>query len=78
MIETRRLKNALIFIQTTYIYASAQPEIFQGREGFMKLGHFDKISSNQNFKEKKLRRWKFWRFFILDALKTIFWMVNLT
>ena len=45
MIETRRLKNAVIFIQITYIYASAQPEIFQGREGFMKLGHFDKVSS---------------------------------
>ena len=42
MIETRRLQNAVIFIQTTYIYASAQTEIFQGREGFMKLGHFDK------------------------------------
>ena len=42
MIETRRLKNAVIFIQITYIYASAQPEIFQGREGFMKLRHFDK------------------------------------
>ena len=28
--------------QITYIYPSAQPEVFQGREGFMKLGHFDK------------------------------------
>ena len=31
-----------VIIITVIIAADAQPEIFQGRGGFMKLGHFDK------------------------------------
>ena len=42
-----------------HIYAGAQPEIFQGRGGFLKLGHFD-ITFPQKIKEKKPP--KFWNF----------------
>ena len=31
-----------IYIHIYHIYAGAQPEIVQGRGGFLKLGHFNK------------------------------------
>ena len=34
-------KNQIAYIYD-YIYAGAQPEIVEGRGGFLKLGHFDK------------------------------------
>ena len=52
----------------------AQPEFFQGRGGFVKLGHFDKQFSKSH--ENRPRRQKFWSFFLLDTLKTTFLIVN--
>ena len=52
------------------MYTSAQPEIFQGRGGFIKLGNFDKhflINSR-----KKVPEGKYLGFFFLDTFKTIF------
>ena len=42
-------------------YTGPQPEIFQGRVSFVKLRHFDNISSKTQ--EKRSRRGKFWSFF---------------
>ena len=53
-----------------------QPEIFQGREGFVKLGHFDKHFVKNS--RKKSPAGKISKFFLLATLKTTFWMVNLT
>ena len=39
--------------------AGAQPEIFQGREGFVELGHSDKHFVKRSKKKKKARREKF-------------------
>ena len=39
-----------------YIYAGAQPEIFQGKGGFVKLGHYDFV---KNSRKKRSRREKF-------------------
>ena len=56
--------------------SGAQPEIFQGRGGFMKLGHFDKHFIKKS--RKKVPHGKYLKFFPLDTLKTTFWMANLT
>ena len=53
-----------------------QPEIFQGRGGFVKLGHFDKHFVKNSGKKGSAR--KISEFFLLDTLKTTFLMVNLT
>ena len=53
-----------------------QPEIFQGRESFVKLGHFDKHFIKKL--RKKAPQGKILEFFLLDTLKTTFWMANLT
>ena len=45
----------------------AQPEIFQGKEGFVELEHFDK-----NTQKKKIPQVNFLVFFFLDTLKTTF------
>ena len=55
---------------------SAQPEIFQGRGGFAKLGHFDKHFIKKS--TKKVQQGKILEFFHLDTLKTTFSMANLT
>ena len=47
----------------------AQPEIFQGRGGFVKSGQFDKIFIKKT-QEKKALQGKIWEFFLLDTLKT--------
>ena len=54
----------------------AQPEIFQGRWGFVKLGHFDKHFIKKS--RKKAPQGKILEFFLLDTYKTTFWMANLT
>ena len=48
----------------------AQPEIFQGRRGFVKLGHFDKHFIKKS--RKKASQGKILEFFLLDTLKTTF------
>ena len=53
----------------------AQPEIFQGRGGFVKLRHFDKHFVKNS--RKKGPAGKILEFFLTDTLKTTFWMVNL-
>ena len=58
------------------ITSGAQPEMFQGGGGFVKLGHFDKRFAKNS--RKKCPAGKILEFFLLDALKTTFWMVNLT
>ena len=50
-------------------FSGVQPEIIQGREGFVELGHFNKRSSKTS--EKK-GQGKSLEFFLLDALKTTF------
>ena len=47
-------------------------KIFQGRRGFVKLGHFDKCLSKTQVK-KVLQR-KILELFLLDTLKITFWM----
>ena len=47
-----------------------QPEIFEGRGGFVKLGHFDKHFIKKS--RKKATQEKFLEFFLLDTLKTTF------
>ena len=54
--------------------AGAQPAIFQGRGGFVKLGHFDKHLIKKS--RKNAPRRKILEFFLLD--KITFWMANLT
>ena len=56
--------------------AGAQPEIFQGRGGFVKLGHLDKHFTKKS--RKKAPQAKILEFFLLDTLKATFWMANLT
>ena len=58
-------------------FTGAQLEIFQGRGCIVEFGHFDKDFVKKH-KKRKLRREKFWNFFLLDTLKTTFWMENLT
>ena len=52
------------------IITGAQPELFQGRRGVVKLGHFDKHfvkNSRKNGPAGKISE-----FFLLDTLKTTF------
>ena len=53
-----------------------QPEIFQGRTGFLEFGHFDQHFVKNT--EKKAPQGKVLELFLLDTLKTTFWMENLT
>ena len=46
-----------------------QPEIFQGRGGFVELGHFDKLFIKN---KKKAPQGKILELFLLDTLKTTF------
>lgn len=52
-----------------YIYAGAQPEMFQGQGGFVKLGHYDFV---KNSRKKKVPQGKILKVFLLDTLKTTF------
>ena len=53
-----------------------QPEIFRGRGGFVELGHFDKLFLKNT--QKKTPEGKILELFLLDTLKTIFWMEDST
>ena len=57
-------------------YPGAQPDIFQGRGGLVKLGHSEKHFVKNS--RKKGLAGKTLKFFLLDTVKTTFWMVNLT
>ena len=50
--------------------AGAQPEIFQGRGGFVELGHFGKLFVKNT--QKKDPAGKHLELFPLDTLKTAF------
>ena len=50
-----------------------QPEIFQGRGGFVELGHFHKHFAKNARKDLVGKH-----FFLPDTVKTTFWMENLT
>ena len=58
----------LIFFHVTS--AGTQPEIFQGRGGFVKLGHFDKHFIKKS--RKKTPQGKILEVCHLDTLKTTF------
>ena len=51
-------------------FAGAQPEIFEGRGGFVKLGHFDKDFIKKS--RKKTPQGNILEFFLLYILKTTF------
>ena len=53
-----------------YQLTGAQPEMFQGRGGFVKLGHFDKYFIKKSRKKGSAGK-NFVVFFLLDILKTI-------
>ena len=57
------------------IYTGAQPEIFQGRGGFVDLGHLDKLFVKNT---EKGTTGKNFGAFLLDTLKTTFWMEDST
>ena len=67
-------KNQIAYI--IYMQAHNQKKTFQGRGCFLKLGHFDKHFLKNS--GKKTMQQKILEPFVLDTLKTIFWMVNLT
>ena len=58
------------------VYSGAQPEIFQGRGGLVGLGHIYKHFVKNT--RKKAAHGNIWWFFLLDTLKTTFWMENVT
>ena len=51
------------------LQSGVQPEIFQGKGGFVEFGHFDKHFVKNT---RRVRREKFWNFFLLDTIKTTF------
>ena len=51
-------------------YIGAQPEVFQGRGGFVRLGHFHKHFIKKS--RKKAPQGSILEFFLLDTLKTTF------
>ena len=55
-------------------YSGAQPVIFQSRRDFVKLGHFDFFKNTRD----KLPQGKILELFLLDTLKTRFWMEDST
>ena len=56
-------------------HAGAQPEIFQGRGGFVELGQFDKDLVKNT---KKKARKETLKIYVLDTVKTTFRMKKLT
>ena len=59
--------------QIHHSVSGAQPKIFQSKGGFVKLGHFDK-----HLVKKSRKKGLAGKFFLLDTLKTTFWIVHLT
>ena len=78
--KTRSKQRLVIFeiwlrIWIKYINPGVQPEISQGRRGFVKLWYSAKhfvINSRKTVTQGKMLK-----FFLLDTLKTAFWIVNL-
>ena len=68
-------KSARYCFWILHIMTSVRPEIFQGRENFVELGHF--VTHFVNNTKKGPTRKKFGAFF-LDTVKTIFKMKHLT
>ena len=68
--------NFLYYIKDLMNFTGAQREIFQGRGSFVKLGHFHKHFIKKS--RKKTLPGKILKSFLLDTLKTTFWMANLT
>ena len=65
------IKPVLSFkFQIICLTTGAQPEIFQGRGGFVKLGHFDKHFIKKS--RKTAPQGKILEFSHLDTLKTTF------
>ena len=60
----------IIILQSGNALTGAQPEIFQGREGFVKFGYFNKHFLK--YSRKKGPAGKISEFFLLDTLKTTF------
>ena len=56
-----------------FLHADAQPDIFQGRGGFVELGHFHK-----HFTKNTRKKGKSLEFFLPDTVKTTFRMKGLT
>ena len=54
-------------------WPGAQPKGFQVRESFVELGHFNKPFF-KNTRKKKAPQAKILEIFLLDTLKTAFWM----
>ena len=65
-----------ILTQIRISMSGVQPEIFLGRGGFVKLGHFDKHFLKKW--RKNATQGNILEFFLLDTFKTAFWMANLT
>ena len=58
------------FVLLGVFLAGAQLEIFQGRGGFMELGHVNKLFVK--YTRKKTPQGNILELFLLDTLKTIF------
>ena len=58
-----------------YVYSGAQPEMFKGKGGLVGLRQFYK--NLVKTREEKVPQGKFWEFFLLDTLKTTFWLESL-
>ena len=73
-------RNISLFIAGALWYvhsiSGAQPEILQGRAGFVELGHFDKLFVKNT--QKKAPQVNILELFLLDTLKTTFWMEDWT
>ena len=57
--------------ENTQREAGSQPEMFQGRGGFLELGHFDKLFVVKNTREKSPQR-EILELLLLDSLKSTF------
>ena len=57
------------------VLTRSAPESFQDRGIFVELGHFDKLSV-KNARKKKVPQANILELFLLDHLKTTFWMEN--
>ena len=60
----------MFYFQNKAAATGAQPKIFQGRERFMELGHFDKKFVKNARKKGPIG--KGLEFFLLDTLKATF------
>ena len=66
----------LLLGEGSLIFSGVQPDIFQSRRGFVELGSFDKLFFKNT--QKKAPQGKILELFLLDTLKTTFWMEDST